>query len=1001
MRKSKTLTIWILGLLILARSALFFPGMPETQATDTPSLALPFEINAINNRTDYLINQFYKIAPAAGCRGNDYHWFLGNFEAQPERLTNILDVFSEWSNSTNWFNATESSGSNRMETGRNETMAYIRTNYYNYPLTATKVYNRWSMKIGRDVPFIEFHPSLYFYIDMNGAVCSQNMTFRFGYNETFRPTKVIISNITEPYSFSDPASTQWLSLVNSSNSAALDDNYAIFYTNSTDDIVCMMSFSKKPLDLGIRENTDCDYIDFVRYMQNVTAPVGSRNIERHGDRIFISFFRMDTTISVPELKDALDEWAHYSLARITGITDSVLSWDGECFTVNRTIAFSDETHDWSFDVPHFIPSPPHSIPTSPTATDLRYNGTFTADLYYVNATSWATFTLKADGETIDHPAYCRERAKGVVDFLKLNTSEKGLWDGGSWISYVNGSSRNYAYAGDIQHGLLEYRRYFGDTSMDDYIVTAMNERIVNSPDTLGRDYMLAYKQFGNASYLQKAEESANNANQSGTWSTLYVDRSIWQLVDLYLETGNETYHDWGKMRCEYGIPRHLDVSQSAHNTRGVAYYLWKIGDDIDGTNLTDWCLKRMRELYLWRSTWSGLWRDGGTGCGRFYEVYSCHQDFAATAILIFTQYLVENDKELSPMYLSMLHDIKEWFYGNNILSENMINAEGAVRRKIEYNETLDQVGIWEDTYEQKPYSYDQGNYLFAWVWYAELIETMMSKGVLPQSQLNFRYYPSKTFSYSATDPYMTYSSGSITSYTAYSDDKLSFQVSATETSITKIYCGSEGEPTDVTGTTLWSYNNETGIATINVLDTGLKDITVFFAEETHDVAVTAITLSRTVVGQGYPMQIEVTVQNQGNLTETFNITCYANATIIQTQTATDLASGGTTVIAFAWNTTGIAYGTYTVSAVADTIPEETDTTDNYYTDGTVLVTIAGDVNGDQIVNVIDLTIVSLAYGSFKGEPNYNPVADINEDGIVDMRDLVIVARNLGKNTNLT
>lgn len=64
-------------------------------------------------------------------------------------------------------------------------------------------------------------------------------------------------------------------------------------------------------------------------------------------------------------------------------------------------------------------------------------------------------------------------------------------------------------------------------------------------------------------------------------------------------------------------------------------------------------------------------------------------------------------------------------------------------------------------------------------------------------------------------------------------------------------------------------------------------------------------------------------------------------------------------------------------------------------DGTVLAVILGDVNGDGIVNVLDLTIVSMAYGMFKGEPNYNPEADLNDDGIVDIRDLAIVARNLG------
>jgi hypothetical protein len=57
--------------------------------------------------------------------------------------------------------------------------------------------------------------------------------------------------------------------------------------------------------------------------------------------------------------------------------------------------------------------------------------------------------------------------------------------------------------------------------------------------------------------------------------------------------------------------------------------------------------------------------------------------------------------------------------------------------------------------------------------------------------------------------------------------------------------------------------------------------------------------------------------------------------------------------------------------------------------------LAGDVNEDGQVNVLDLTLVSLAYGSLEGEPAYDPNADLNGDGIVDMRDLRIVAYYLG------
>jgi len=57
--------------------------------------------------------------------------------------------------------------------------------------------------------------------------------------------------------------------------------------------------------------------------------------------------------------------------------------------------------------------------------------------------------------------------------------------------------------------------------------------------------------------------------------------------------------------------------------------------------------------------------------------------------------------------------------------------------------------------------------------------------------------------------------------------------------------------------------------------------------------------------------------------------------------------------------------------------------------------LAGDVNEDSQVNVMDLTMVSMAYGCMEGEPNYNADADINKDGIVDMRDIRIVAYYLG------
>lgn len=62
--------------------------------------------------------------------------------------------------------------------------------------------------------------------------------------------------------------------------------------------------------------------------------------------------------------------------------------------------------------------------------------------------------------------------------------------------------------------------------------------------------------------------------------------------------------------------------------------------------------------------------------------------------------------------------------------------------------------------------------------------------------------------------------------------------------------------------------------------------------------------------------------------------------------------------------------------------------------------ISGDVNDDGIVNIQDVVIAALAFGSSVGEPNslgepYNPDADLNNDGIINIIDLVIIGVNFG------
>lgn len=170
---------------------------------------------------------------------------------------------------------------------------------------------------------------------------------------------------------------------------------------------------------------------------------------------------------------------------------------------------------------------------------------------------------------------------------------------------------------------------------------------------------------------------------------------------------------------------------------------------------------------------------------------------------------------------------------------------------------------------------------------------------------------------------------------------------------------------------------------------------VLLPEAIHDVAIKNIKPTRTILGNSTSTSINVTVQNQGDTLETFNLTVYANTTLIEIKEIT-LPSGNSTTITFTWNTTDFAKGNYTISAEADTVPSETDTEDNTLIYGTVIVTILGDLNGDGEVKIKDIAMAAKAFGSKPGDDNWEPNADINEDGEIKIFDVATVAKEFGK-----
>jgi hypothetical protein len=56
----------------------------------------------------------------------------------------------------------------------------------------------------------------------------------------------------------------------------------------------------------------------------------------------------------------------------------------------------------------------------------------------------------------------------------------------------------------------------------------------------------------------------------------------------------------------------------------------------------------------------------------------------------------------------------------------------------------------------------------------------------------------------------------------------------------------------------------------------------------------------------------------------------------------------------------------------------------------------GDINGDGKVDMKDVAVAGVAFGSYPGHPRWNSMADENEDGKIDMRDIALIAKNFGK-----
>lgn len=162
----------------------------------------------------------------------------------------------------------------------------------------------------------------------------------------------------------------------------------------------------------------------------------------------------------------------------------------------------------------------------------------------------------------------------------------------------------------------------------------------------------------------------------------------------------------------------------------------------------------------------------------------------------------------------------------------------------------------------------------------------------------------------------------------------------------------------------------------------------------RDIAVRTGSIREPTYGTGMIATVDVTVENSGSETETVSLVLQGNGTVLRSLT---ISLGPSTIGTYVltWNTTGYALGYYRIVASVD-LPGDIMPGDNTLDIGTLVLTFQGDMDADFDVDIVDASILAIAFDTRPGNVWWNPTADIDNDGDVDIFDAARLAINFDK-----
>jgi len=170
----------------------------------------------------------------------------------------------------------------------------------------------------------------------------------------------------------------------------------------------------------------------------------------------------------------------------------------------------------------------------------------------------------------------------------------------------------------------------------------------------------------------------------------------------------------------------------------------------------------------------------------------------------------------------------------------------------------------------------------------------------------------------------------------------------------------------------------------------------------HDIAIISVAASANVAYPHWyptitpppgrtliPFEINVTVKNEGDFDETFNVTILYNNETLETE-AVSLASAASTTLTLIWDVSNLSLGTYIMVAEVPPLPDETWILDNVIDSLAVDVRHPGNTNGDDQVSIADVGPLVIAWKKKPGQLGWDPRCDFNMDGEIDTWDVSII-----------